>query len=325
MVGIQNVNYLKWIFLPALIFSQVVNADCPAEDESIALKGKLMEKVYAGPPNYESIETGDEALNYSILELDEPISCTVDNEELTVSDVQTIASTKSQVSNAELSGMVGKNIVVTGKAMYAQTGRHATPILVLVDEAGVIEPIKTASQKKSVLLQFQRFQQVLRERNVAELKTFFVFPFDGHLYDFMFYDESLNYSTPFTEKLFDKFSDAIIKGLQPLVDIKLNFTDYTVNEHRINSLSEEAQKRQYHLASEDGRYYYLENGKRHEVGVVCDDVAGGRLDENSLWVFRGSDSNAQLPDFPEYCEHSSGYVFNLINGKLRLIKSYSAG
>lgn len=60
---------MKYLWLSALLFSHAVLARCPDEDQRVTLQGTLIQQTLPGPPNYESIKDGDEAVTYDYLKL----------------------------------------------------------------------------------------------------------------------------------------------------------------------------------------------------------------------------------------------------------------
>lgn len=317
---------MKYLWISAFLFSHSVLANCPDENQQVALQGTLIQQTFPGPPNYESVKDGDEALTYDYLKLDQPFDCDLASENDAVPEVQIILQSKSQIDYPDLAPLLGKEVVLTGETMYAQTGRHFTPVLLILEKAQVVSPLTSSEQKKSALIQFQQFQQALREKNVAALKTYFVFPVDGILWDFIAYDESQSIKMEMlTEAEFDKNASQIIVGLQMLSELKVNTETVTINEYRINALTEQEQKRHYVESEEDGIFYYEENGQRHTVDGVCDTVADGKFEDNILQVSKGTIGNEQLPGVSEYCDGASVYTFKLLDGKLRLVSSFTAG
>lgn len=317
---------MKYMWLLVGLFSHVALAYCPDEDQQVTLQGALIQQTFPGPPNYESIKDGDEAVTYDYLKLDQPFECDFAPENDVVPEVQLILAGKRHIDYADLAPLLGKEVILSGKTMYAQIGRHFTPVLLILDDVKAAGTLTTPEQKKSALLQFQQFQQALREKNVAALKTYFVFPLPGSLLDFIPYDESQDIETePLTEAEFDKHAFQIIEGLQRLNDLDVNPDTLTIKEHRINALSAQEQQRKYYPADEDGQFYYEENGQRHTVEGTCDTVADGEFEEGILRLSQGTEANAQLPGLSEYCDGASIYDFELIDGKLRLVRSFTAG
>ncbi|HHW4413111.1 DUF4431 domain-containing protein [Citrobacter freundii] len=317
---------MKYLWLSALLFSQVVMAWCPDEDQKVVLQGTLIQQTLPGPPNYESIKDGDEAVTYDYLKLDQPFECDITGESESVPLVQLILMGKSKPGYADLAPSLGKDVILTGKTMYAQTGLHFTSVLLILDDVKDVTPLNTPEQKKSALIQFQQFQQALSEKNVAALKSYFVFPLPGSLDDFIPYDESQSsQSDQLTEAVFDKNASQIIKGLHILSSLDVNPDTLEIKEHRINALSAQEQKRKYFPGDEDGTFYYEENGQRHVVDGTCDTAAMGEFDEGVLRLSQGTDANKQRPGLSESCDGASSYLFKLIDGKLRLVASFTAG
>lgn len=113
--------------------------------------------------------------------------------------------------------------------------------------------------------------------------------------------------------------------LQMLASIGVDAESLMINEYRINALSEHEQQRRYFPADEDGMFYYEEHGKRHTVKGTCDTVAQGELTDGILFISQGTGPNTQLPGLSEYCDGATSYMFKLVDGKLRLTGSFTAG
>lgn len=317
---------MKYLWLSALLFSHTVLAYCPDEDQQVSLQGTLIQQTRPGAPNYESIKDGDEALTYDYLQLDWPFECEVISEHENVPQVQLILMNQKKVGYADLAPRLGKEVLLTGKTMYAQVGRHFTSVLLVLDDVKDVNPIVTPEQKKIVLIQLQQFQQALSEKNVAALKSYLVFPFAGSLSDFIPGNELLSsYSDSLTEAEFDKNALQIMEGLQVLTHLALRTDNLMVNEYRINALSALEQKRRYFPGDGEGTFYYEENGQRHTVEGTCDNVARGDWEEGVLILSQGTSPNLQRPGLSENCDGGSSYTFKLIDGKLRLVSSITAG
>lgn len=317
---------MKYLWLSALLFSHAVLAWCPAEDQQVTLQGTLIQQTLPGPPNYESIKDGDEAVTYDYLKLDQPLECDVTGESESVPLVQLILMGKNKPDYADLAPSLGKDVILTGKTMYAQTGLHFTSVLLILDDVKDVTFLNTPEQKKSALIQFQQFQQALSEKNVAALKSYFVLPLQGDLGEGVPYNESqTSQSEQLTEAVFDKNASRIIKGLQMLSDLDVNPDTLQIKEHRINALSAQEQKRKYFPGDEDGTFYYEENGQRHTVEGTCDTFVSGEFVEGVLWISQGTSANVQTPGLSEHCDGASSYLFKLIDGKLRLVNSITVG
>lgn len=99
----------------------------------------------------------------------------------------------------------------------------------------------------------------------------------------------------------------------------------TISEYRVNALSKEQQQRHYFPTEVEGIFYYEENGQKHTVEGVCDDVADGEFQEGSLYLYVGTSANNQLPGVSEACDGASSYLFRLVDGKLKLTASITVG
>ena len=315
---------MKYLVLLILLCSRMVFAWCPDEGQVITLQGTLAEHTYPGPPNYESIENGDEAVTNEFIQLDEPLECDLTQENESVAEVQLVFVGKSQASAAQLSPNQKHMIVATGKTMYAHAGRHYTPVLLLMDEVKPVAMALTPELKKSMLAQFQQFQQALRSNDVAAVKSWFLFPLNGDTYGFEPDTESQPYSK-LTAEAFDRYGHQIIANLRLLSEVEVNPDTLEIKERRINALSAKEQQRRYFPGDEDGTFYYEENGQRHAVVGTCDEVASGEFNEETLTVYQGTSANNTLPGLSEMCDGASLFNFKLIEGKLRLVSSFTVG
>ena len=105
----------------------------------VSATGRLSLRHYPGPPNYESIATGDADEASFILEL--PASaCIDDGGDFT--DPAEPFSTVHVVPNTEavrrrLRSAIGRRVAVTGEAMAAQTGHHHAPLLIFAERVAV--------------------------------------------------------------------------------------------------------------------------------------------------------------------------------------------
>ncbi|MFA3779000.1 DUF4431 domain-containing protein [Yersinia sp. 1652 StPb PI] len=315
---------MKYSWLSAFFLCHCVFAYCPDEDLQVTFQGKLIEYIYPGPPNWESIKDGDEAVKNDFLQLEFPFGCDIVTDGENISNVQLIFLRESKTSSKEAKHWLNKNVIVTGKTMYAQTGWHYTTVLLLVDEVKEILTTLTPVQKKDMLVQFLQFQQALQEKKGTELKPYFIFPLTGDTWGLL-PDVEPEQPETLTDTVFERYAVKIIENLQPLSKIIVNPDDMTINQYRVNALSAKEQKRHYFSDDRDGVFYYKENGQRYWVEGACDTVAGGEFDDDSLTFYQGTEANKQIPGFSENCDGASSFTFKLIDGKLRLVSSFTAG
>lgn len=121
------------------------------EAESVELRGLFQNKTFPGPPNYESIKSGDEAESGIYISLLAPIDVTSDLSKPSEYRDDTEKSLKLIqliVYNDHLFPLIRKfrknKTVVTlkGKLIHRLTGHHHTPVLLEVSEVSKFEPIK---------------------------------------------------------------------------------------------------------------------------------------------------------------------------------------
>lgn len=97
-------------------------------------EGKLTLQTFPGPPNFESIASGDRPIEALILELPEPI-CASDGGEFadpseTFDTIHVVSS--DDATRQQLSAMVGQNIRLSGEAFAAHNSNHYAPLVLMV-------------------------------------------------------------------------------------------------------------------------------------------------------------------------------------------------
>jgi hypothetical protein len=121
-------------------------AEClPYEPATVTLEGTMNRRVFPGPPNFESVASGDEKLMYWILRLKSPIcvgSTEVTNEvdsfESRVLEVQ-IAPKDEQFYERNRQA-VGKPVKVTGSLFHQHTGWHVTKVVLRATDLSHAQP-----------------------------------------------------------------------------------------------------------------------------------------------------------------------------------------
>jgi hypothetical protein len=123
--------------MPAAVFQPEPRGGCLDlvwPNSRATVSGTLTRRLFAGPPNYESIANGDAEEWSLILELPRPI-CANDAEFIgpeTMFDRVHLSSDSSEL-RAALRAAVGRNVTVTGEAFGAQTGHHHAPLVLFVE------------------------------------------------------------------------------------------------------------------------------------------------------------------------------------------------
>ncbi|TDB54245.1 hypothetical protein C5467_14190 [Photorhabdus khanii subsp. guanajuatensis] len=100
---------------------------CHEEGQKITLDGTLLRITYPGPPNYESVENGDDPETYWVLQPDKAIGCAKGAPEWGDRNFMQLV-VQSEFYN-EYRSLVGHRVSVTGTIMYAISGHHHTPIM----------------------------------------------------------------------------------------------------------------------------------------------------------------------------------------------------
>lgn len=101
-------------------------ADCLSWDKPVELTGFLLDGVFPGPPEYESVAHGDAALHARLLYLDEPVCVSGANGE----DAEPIEATELvQITCQIADDKLGQSVSIKGTLFPAHTGYHRTPAL----------------------------------------------------------------------------------------------------------------------------------------------------------------------------------------------------
>ena len=104
------------------------------EPATISLKGKLVRRTFPGPPNYESVASGDASETYWLLELERPICVNGKPNQDTpeadpakdVREVQLMVAPEMYKTRRSL---VGGLVVATGSLYHGISGHHHTEVL----------------------------------------------------------------------------------------------------------------------------------------------------------------------------------------------------
>lgn len=119
---------------------------CYEEGQQVTLSGTLERTVFPGPPNYESVESGDKPETYWTLNTKDPIKCAKGSADWGKKDqFQLIVSGDFYKENEKY---LGSKVSVTGKLAYSETGHHHTPIMIGVESMTPIMKEKVVSSPK---------------------------------------------------------------------------------------------------------------------------------------------------------------------------------
>lgn len=105
------------------------------------IEGTLLERVFPGPPNYESVAKGDEAEGAWLLALPKPITVIYDGKDgystsvnETETGVKVIQLATGEPRNFKiLKSSLGKKISCAGTLFHRHTGHHHTRVLMYLD------------------------------------------------------------------------------------------------------------------------------------------------------------------------------------------------
>ena len=126
------------LFLIASFHSSARAQKCLDYGPTVSLTGKLQSKIFAGPPNYESIKRGDRKERAIIVTLISPIctsssnSDSFDTPEANIRAVQLVVRESSHWKTVER--RLGRPVIVTGALFHGHTGHHRTKVLIDVTD-----------------------------------------------------------------------------------------------------------------------------------------------------------------------------------------------
>jgi hypothetical protein len=105
------------------------------EPARVQLVGRLRRQVFAGPPNYRSVEHGDRPEPGWVLHLERPVSVVAvpgdafNQTERGVRQMQLVLTAEQLRKYARLAG---RRVRASGTLFHAHTGHHHTPVLLAV-------------------------------------------------------------------------------------------------------------------------------------------------------------------------------------------------
>ncbi|MBK4726368.1 DUF4431 domain-containing protein [Pantoea agglomerans] len=100
---------------------------CPEEGTEVTLTGKLLRITFPGPPNYESVEQGDEAEVYWVLQADKPVCADDAANWGDQAQMQLLVQAGMYKTHRYL---IGQRVRVNGSLLFAETGHHHTPMMI---------------------------------------------------------------------------------------------------------------------------------------------------------------------------------------------------
>ncbi|UYC20796.1 MULTISPECIES: DUF4431 domain-containing protein [unclassified Xanthomonas] len=122
-----------------LLLAATTNADAqclPGQPSVVRLTGVLERVTFAGPPNYESIQDGDEAETYFVLRL--PAQVCVRDADQGVVSADRLQLLLEPGQYALFRPRLGTRITLPGELWPAESGHHHTPLMFtpVPDKAG---------------------------------------------------------------------------------------------------------------------------------------------------------------------------------------------
>jgi len=106
------------------------------EPAVVSLSGKLVQRTFPGPPNFESVENGDRAETGYYLQLD-PEICTRAAKDDDTGDHDGVKAIQLVLSGPQYDALrpkLGARVTLSGSLFEAHSGHHHTPVLLMVRE-----------------------------------------------------------------------------------------------------------------------------------------------------------------------------------------------
>jgi hypothetical protein len=101
-----------------------------SKNEPRFLKGRLENKIFPGPPNFEDVQTGDTPEPAFILQLHKPICVRGDEWSLPGRRFQDVHLVADSIRSSNLHELVGRDVEVSLEEQYgAHTGHHRAPLV----------------------------------------------------------------------------------------------------------------------------------------------------------------------------------------------------
>jgi len=124
-------------YLLLAFFVVQVHAAClQYEPAAVSLRGKLLRRVYAAPPNYEDLHKGDRPETYWIIQLQSPTCVNEDKAEPDLNvfqrDIRSVQLVLTKEKYRMYKSLLSKRVVATGTLFGAHTAHHHTPVLMTV-------------------------------------------------------------------------------------------------------------------------------------------------------------------------------------------------
>ena len=111
------------------------------EPEVVTLRGTIERHTYPGPPEYASVEAGDEKVTYWYLRLDRPLCTVAGGDDDTPAEsgqtlVQLVLPARGDHDNPyrRYRALFGHHVDASGKLFHQQVGRHYTKVLIHVND-----------------------------------------------------------------------------------------------------------------------------------------------------------------------------------------------
>lgn len=112
--------------LVSLFLCGAAQAGCLSADTEVTLEGRVLEGLFAGPPEFTSVARGDEPHMAQFLYLSEPI-CVAADADLEMEAVAAVELMQLACDRTPLP--MGEFVEVTGRLFPAHTGYHHTRVL----------------------------------------------------------------------------------------------------------------------------------------------------------------------------------------------------
>ena len=181
----------------------------------------------------------------------------------------------------------------------------------------------TKAEKQKMVKQFAEFQTAIKNKDIGKVSSMVQFPLnEDAVYSFSV-DE--NFDEEITEKFFMKNSSSVLEKLDFMVEIKTNPDSGKINGYQNDEIPDEMKKRKYYYDDNEDSYYYKDKNNKKVYETLCSSGVNVYFEDNYLVVSNNSFPSKLTPGASEECDHSVIHYFELIGGKLKLVRVLTAG
>jgi hypothetical protein len=105
--------------------------------DDVILKGRLVGRIFFGPPNYGENSATDTKESQIVLKLDSALCTNASNQDQAERNQHQV--TLVPIERLALDSFIGKHVAVKGRLFHAYNGHHRTAVLIAIKTAPTVE------------------------------------------------------------------------------------------------------------------------------------------------------------------------------------------